>query len=268
MPIPTAVWTVWTGPRPTLLILLCLALVACGTSPQTSAPNARGGMLTTWAGLPIGAPPPPNPRIRQAMISRAILEWEFFGRQTVILKGTEESIPHVGDWEDDDPRHSNRVNTYWRAVGKPGLNGMDCQKPWSAAFMSWIMQSAGVPESQFRPSSAHWVYLASMIDEASYPGRWFVPRRLTDYSPQPGDLICASRGLSRPDAINGYTSAWMLNGASAHCDLVVAKTPRTLEAIGGNVRNSVSRSILELDGQGRLQPVPRRPWFLIMENRL
>ena len=264
MPISTAVQS-WL--RPPLILACCLALTACGTAPESPGPESTG-KSGTWAGVPIGAPPAPNARIRQAMISHATLEWEFFGRQTVVLKGTEESIPHVGAWEDDDSRISRRVNTYWRAVSKPELDGMDCAEPWSAAFTSWVMQSAGVPESQFLRSSSHGIYLASMIDQAGDPGRWFVPRRIMDYSPQPGDLICASRGTTRPRTINGYTSASALNGTSTHCDLVVTKTPRTLEAIGGNVRNSVSRTTLELDSQGRLQPAPRRPWFLIMENRL
>mgnify|MGYP001768040970 CR=1 FL=1 len=43
---------------------------------------------------------------------------------------------------------------------------------------------------------------------------------------------------------------------------------QSYQIVGGNVRNSVSRSTLELDAQGRLQAVPRRPWFLILENRL
>ncbi|MBM4202139.1 MAG: DUF2272 domain-containing protein, partial [Gammaproteobacteria bacterium] len=29
-----------------------------------------------------------------------------------------------------------------------------------------------------------------------------------------------------------------------------------------------SKSILTLDGNGYLQPVKRRPWFLVIENRL
>ena len=71
-----------------------------------------------------------------------------------------------------------------------------------------------------------------------------------------------------------FGNAWpargaeMLRGASAHCDLVVSKVGQTLEVIGGNVRNSVSRSTLELDGEGRLRAVPRRPWFLVLQNRL
>jgi hypothetical protein len=30
----------------------------------------------------------------------------------------------------------------------------------------------------------------------------------------------------------------------------------------------VSKSVLELDGAGRLQAVPRRTWFVVLQNRL
>jgi len=243
-------------------LALCIALIGCATTP----PPPRGP--GTWAGRAIGPAPRPNPALKQAVISRATREWEFFGRQTVVFKGAEESIPHVGAWEDDDYSYSGRVNTYWRSAGKPGLTGKDCQEPWSAAFLSWVMQAAGVPEDQFPPASAHWVYLARVIDQSDYPGRWFVPRRVADYSPNPGDLVCASRGQSRPATFDGYTSPAALNGASTHCDLVVRKEGQTIHVIGGNVRNSVSKSTLDLDAAGRLQAVPRRPWFLILQNRL
>ena len=243
-------------------LVLCLALGGCAAPP----PAVEGPV--TWAGHPVGPPPAPDPGLRQALISRANEEWEFFGRQTVVFKGGEESIPHVGAWEDDDGAYSARVNAYLRAAGKPTVSGMDCQEPWSAAFISWVMQAAGVPEGQFPPAAAHGVYLAGIISESGNPGRFFVPRRVAEYSPSPGDLICASRGPSRSATFDEYPSLEALKGASAHCDLVVSKVGQTLEVIGGNVRNSVSRSTLELDGEGRLRAVPRRPWFLILQNRL
>ena len=243
-------------------LLLCLALLGCATAPPP-AETPR-----TWAGRPIGPPPAPNPGLKQTLIARANQEWDFFGRQTVVIKGSEESIPHVGAWEDDDGPYSGRVNAYWRAAGKPRLDGRDCQEPWSAAFLSWVMAGVAVPESQFPPATAHWVYLARLIEQSDYPGRYFVPQRVADYSPEPGDLICATRGLTRPATYNGYTSPEALKGANLHCDLVVGKQGQTLEAVGGNVRNSVSKSTLELDGQGRLQTTPRRPWFLVLQNRL
>lgn len=243
-----------------LVLLLGLALVACASAPPEPV---RG----PGAPRPAGAAPAPNPALKRALINRAIREWEFFGRQTVLHRGAEESIPHVGAWEDDDSRYSSRVSLYWAAVGKR-LSGMDCDEPWSAAFISWLMQGAGVPAGQFPPAPAHWMYLQPLIGNAGAPGRWFVPRRIGDYSPQPGDLICASRGDSYPRLSGGHATAGGVQGIKAHCDLVVANNGRTLESIGGNVRNSVSRSTLELDARGRLQPVPRRPWFVVLQNRL
>ena len=91
-------------------LALCLSLIGCATAPPPPEPG-------TWAGRSLGPPPPPNPAVKQALISRATGEWEYFGRQTVVLKRTGESIPHVGSWEDDDAAISQRVNTYWRAAG-------------------------------------------------------------------------------------------------------------------------------------------------------
>lgn len=248
-----------------LVLIASLTLLSCAAPPESFGPDGRTG---TWDGRPIGAPPAPNPALKRAIITRAEQEWAYFGRQEIVFKGGVESIPLVGDWEDDGPGQSRRVNIYWRAVGESKLTGMDCQKPWSAAFISWIMRNAGVPAHQFQPSIAHWTYLADLIESANLPGRYFVPRRLQDYSPEPGDLICAYRPPSRVVMIDGYVRTSALTGISSHCDLVIGKHGQTLEVIGGNVRNSVSKVRLELDSQGRLQPFSRRPWFLIMQNRL
>lgn len=251
------------GLRLAAALAFCFALAGCATPPPARSPPGP----SAWPGHPIGPPPAPNPVLRQALISHATREWEFFGRQRVVFKGSEESIPLVGAWEDDEGPYSDRVNAYWRAVGKPRLDGMDCHRPWSAAFISWLMQQAGVPEEQFPATAAHGVYLAQIIHRAELPGRYFVPRRVADYSPMPGDLVCASRAASG-GAVSEYTAPEVLARANLHCDLVVANTAGVLETIGGNVRNSVSRSAFELDGDGRLQPIPRRPWFLILQNRL
>jgi len=247
------------------MVVSVLLLNACGSTTPGYRDDAPQG---TWGGHPIGPPPARNAGLKQAMIRRAIQEWQYFENQVVVLQGDHESIPRVGAWE-DDASHARRVNYYWRAVGRPNLDGMDCQQPWSAAFLSWIMRDLGVPEHQFPPASAHWIYLTHFIERASDPGRYFVPRRIQDYSPEPGDLICAGRGPAPIRPTGGDdTSLAQLQGRPTHCDLVVEKGNQQLQVIGGNVRNSVSKTILELDARGRLQPVQRRPWFLIIENRL
>jgi hypothetical protein len=195
------------------------------------------------------------------MIAAATREWGEFGHQVVVFDATEESIPEVGAWEDDDRGRSNLVNTYWRAVGRPRLDGYDCDQSWSAAFLGWIMQTAGVPPSEFPPAPTHDATLSRITEAAGEPGRYWAPRRVADYSPRPGDIVCATRTPRGADT-------GPVPERGTHCDLVVGRDSATLEAIGGDVRNAVSKSRLPLDGEGHLQPVVRRAWFLILENRL
>jgi hypothetical protein len=206
--------------------------------------------------------------ITRRILALARSEWHYFGSQTVVYREDEESIPHVGIWEDDDEPHVLRVNGYWRAVDKPGLSGSDCQQPWSAAFISWVMKTAGVPETLFPRASAHWIYLSKIIRDADRPYAAFVPRSILGYSPRPGDLICANREHYSLPSITQPWDSYLLENAKLHCDIVVERNGKVLEAIGGNVRNSVSKSILTLDADGHLRPTRQRPWFLVLENRL
>ncbi|QJD31470.1 DUF2272 domain-containing protein [Methylococcus geothermalis] len=206
--------------------------------------------------------------IKRRILSLANAEWEFFGSQRVIYDGGQESIPHVGYWEDEDESHIQRVSYYWQAVNKPGLSGLNCSQPWSAAFVSWVMEMAGVPESQFPPASAHWVYLSQIIRKSDGRYSAFVPHSIKEYSPRPGDLICASRERYGLPSVTRPLETYMLEDTKLHCDIVVERNDGSVDAIGGNVRNSVSRSTVALNKDGLLQPTRQRPWFLVLENRL
>ncbi len=208
-------------------------------------------------------------RVRQRILKIASQEWDYFGRQTIQLDESGESIPHVGHWEDDGDPWSTRVNWYWRAVSKPGLDGFDCKEPWSAAFISWVMQQAGLSHSQFPGSDAHWNYIHYFVDGARDASTAFVSHPIREYSPKPGDLICATRGTHGFIPVYGEDPAAVLRGhAKLHCDIVVDKRGNSLATIGGNVRNSVSRTQLALGPNGLLKPSEQRPWFVVLENRL
>jgi len=240
-----------------VLPLVFLALSACGPLPERQTDKA-------------GSPPAAGielPPIKTRILALAISEWLYFGQQSVIYDGDKESIPQVGFWEDESS-YSQRINQYWRAVGMPERTGRNCEQAWSAAFVSWVMATAGVPKERFPPSEAHWIYLAQIIRNADGPEPSFVPRPIHDYTPRPGDLICASRGASITPPFVQPPFLETIEHTKLHCDIVVGKHGRTLEAIGGNVRNSVSKNILKLDRKGHLQPIARRPWFLVIENRL
>jgi hypothetical protein len=79
--------------------------------------------------------------------------------------------------------------------------------------------------------------------------------------PQVGDLICASRNGSGTTLDN-------LNRGAGHCDIVVEVRPGTVAAIGGNVGDSVTRSVFPLDANGFLSPISARPYFTVIENTL
>jgi hypothetical protein len=256
--------TVTTQP---LLIASILALVGCSSAPKIPAQPEEQPKAQETEPQVASSGPPSLGFWQDRIVEAAKSEWVYFGEQIVVIDGDQESIPHVGIWEDDDDSHSERINQYWRAVGKPRLSGYDCKQPWSAAFISWIMQAAGVPNDLFPPSRAHRSYLNRFIANADDLYAALVPRTIHQYKAKPGDLICATRGRIKPpevlEELQDLLYSWRM-----HCDIVVETSGQTLQAIGGNVRNSVSKTIMTLSPDGYVQFTRARPWVLIVENRL
>ncbi|WP_211234028.1 DUF2272 domain-containing protein [Chitinilyticum litopenaei] len=252
-------------------LLVVLLLAGCATPsaaplPVSTQPEPPAPKVAEEAVAQAVPEPPVTGGWPARMIALAQAEWEFFGRQTVVIDGEAMSMPNVGAWEDDGPAYSARVNRYWRAVGRPALDGDDCREPWSAAFMSWVMQNAGLPAWLFPPSAAHRVYLNHLLAGRGNAASVLKPRSIAEYSPKPGDLVCAAGAPAPPFAAGTPLPA--MPGGALHCDLVVARDGRSIHAIGGNVRNSVSRTTLTLSPDGYLEASRRRSWFLIIENRL
>ncbi|MDY0881510.1 DUF2272 domain-containing protein [Dongia soli] len=207
---------------------------------------------------PVGMPDPAV--VRANLLSLADQEWRAFGEQVIYIDNGRERIDPVGAWE-DERRGAPLVAKYWEAVGED-YSGYDCDKPWSAAFISWLMQSAGVPAEIFPPSGLHADYLRAAIAHSTQANALFIPHDPTDYPPKPGDLICASRAGTR---IISYLD--VPADALLHCDLVVETGAGRLVSIGGNVRNSVSKTVRPIGPDGRLAGAGDRPWFLVLALR-
>lgn len=171
-----------------------------------------------------------------------------------------------------------RVAFYWHSSDllasmafKPGASdcnyaamslsypGLGCRafvidNPWSAAFVSWVMQRAGVPG--FRASASHFDYVRAARKDAGGPYRFAEPMsaRL-----ETGDMVCYVRtnrvygheGLAK--AIDGGAT-----GLPMHCDLIVAVDGGKAYAIGGNVQQAVTMRVFNLNAQGQLWGVARR----------
>ena len=220
-----------------------------------------GSVLAACAIQPTVHRPPVDPALVKGNILRlADAEWNAFGGQVVYLENGRERIDPVGIWE-DERRGSTRIGDYWRSVNED-WSGYDCDKPWSAAFISWLMLEAGVPPELFTPSGLHADYLRAIAASEQESTARFALRDAKLFSPRPGDLICATRaGASIP----AYDE--IPDGTTMHCDLVVFNEGGRLESIGGNVRNSVSKTVRQVGPDGLLPRSGDRPWVLVVEDR-
>jgi hypothetical protein len=241
----------------TLFLLLSAAACALTPPPKTATSLKPLGPCPASSWTPEA--PPPTASAKTSMVLLAVGEWARFGRQTIsFVEPGSPQLKQLGVQERDAPE---RINDYWKSVDRPSLSGLDTEVPWSAAFISWDIESAGVPRDLFCPDARHTIYVERMVLRARQPSAAFVPHHLSDYVPKVGDLICASRA-------GGGTTLENLDRGPGHCDIVVEVRPGEVHAIGGNVRDSVSRSVFPLDANGFLSPISGRTFFTVIENRL
>ncbi|WP_043908083.1 DUF2272 domain-containing protein [Ralstonia solanacearum] len=158
---------------------------------------------------------------------------------------------------------------YWRIVGKEPT----CQQlttgawAWSAVFISWIMRKAGLQNDQFLTGATHAEYVTDARDHLLRQAAFKLER--TPAVPRPGDLICSARGADRFMSDPAEIRSGM---TPMHCDLVVEVDPlrHEVKSIGGNVQQSASMSITELNDANQLDPYTNSvmQWFVILRNQL
>ncbi|GAB3667378.1 DUF2272 domain-containing protein [Ramlibacter alkalitolerans] len=175
--------------------------------------------------------------------------------------------------------------------------------PWSAAFISYLMKTAGFSGAEFAFSDSHADYVqaaleTSAAEAAGQPATHaFRACDVATTRPRAGDLLCATRGSTA-----GVASLAALAAAFAerrrgqdfpmHCELVVRADQAgdaKLETIGGNVVQSVTLSRMTLNADkvlsggyfGSAAPRPdcsragppcrghlgRRPWVVLLQSR-
>lgn len=179
---------------------------------------------------------------KEALLQEAVREWIRFGRGS----GRETADPFF-----------RFIAEFWQAIGL-NLNGRDTDQPWSAAFISFIIRRARYAGFRFSAAHAHYILDAKQRRENNDLNAPFWLFRLGEHRPQLGDLIC----LRRQPGIS-FTNL-PADGFRSHCDVVVEIRDRTIRALGGNVRNSVSLSSFSLNEDGFIRE--QGTLFGIMRN--
>lgn len=219
------------------------------------APRAEANSLPSSLGLtaPLRAAAPPRRPGYDAVVPAVEVQTRF---------GRTES----------DPGASPAIEAYWSAVRPAYVDEMRRARqkvgkrayypgwwdPWSAAFTSWVLQTARI--DWFSGAPSHVQYLKRAM--TARPGEL---KRASRYRPLPGDLICAPRADAngQPTAVGEAEFIAALNSGvdhfETHCDIVVRVNKGSLVSIGGNVKNGVTATVTPLKG-GRLLRTDQRPW--------
>jgi hypothetical protein len=236
-------------------LLLGAALLAAGcTTTRPPGPPP----LTPSASV---APNFDVPSVRARMVFLAQQEWELFGRGVVVREadGTARVAFPANATHEAQPAMLSRVLMYWYAVTRAPIVGQQGElEPWSAAFVSWLARSAGIPTEEFPPTVLHWDYIERFLRPGD--GARFVARDPLGYAPRVGDLVC----VSRSDTVTGFAS---LRRAPYHCDIVVTADAGAIEVVGGNVGDAVALARFGVDERGVLLPRDDRPWVAVIEQR-
>jgi hypothetical protein len=209
--------------------------------------NAGAPAATARAAVAVAGPAAAAQGFAAKAADIADVQWQFFGKQTYDAKGNKD---HAGHTEGEDGWYQ-RVGDYWQVgTNSTGLDGLDHDWPWSAAFISYVMRTADAG-TRFRYSTQHSVYISQGIRDylRKEPGAGYWTMRLNEATPEVGDIVCWGRqaGIDYDHQNHG--------DYHGHSDLVVEVTASQVWIIGGNVGNSVTRRPLPLNKQNMLEPM-------------
>jgi hypothetical protein len=187
--------------------------------------------------------------------------------------------PNGSKLTESDPGQLRILAQYWSAV--PGFGSanaaMDAARrsaagelPWSAAFISFVMRTAGVRVADgFVFGPRHMEYIVGSLRNRERSDRsrpfWLVDHveLQNEVAPEPGDLLCFNRANSQHTYASLRRQFWSggrqnkpTSGVS-HCRVVVgtgadARGQPYIEAIGGNEGNSVRLRRIAADQFGNI----------------
>ncbi|HJS32527.1 MAG TPA: DUF2272 domain-containing protein [Alphaproteobacteria bacterium] len=221
---------------------------------------------------------------RQAVVSIASREWRLFGQPI-------QDDPSASATCFDDTCKLERREGLWQRIGEYWWIGLNADRrerswtgkhaaggivfaperdgafAWSAAFISYVMRTAGAgPRFPYSASHADYINEARMASVRRDTTAILWAERPNLYAPKPGDLICYGREGDRFPGFDDLPAARF----ASHCDIVTGLESDRLSAIGGNVNDAVALKRVPLTPAGTIAGADDTPidsryaWFVVI----
>jgi hypothetical protein len=217
---------------------------------------------------------------RAAVVAVALREWRLFGAPV-------NDDDHL-NWDKPERNEGlwQRVGEYWsvgmnpgapeaRRTGKHDDYGRefppedDEKYAWSAAFVSYVMRTAGAGNAfPYAPDHATYINAAKRMTLGADNGWLVTAERPSSYAPVPGDLICRGRDNAAPLGYDDLPTAELF---PAHCDIVVGPpNSGMISVIGGNVQDTVTMRHITVAADGKLAGLDeailnqRQKWMTVL----
>lgn len=171
-----------------------------------------------------------------------------------------------GTIKEGDSRTMDRLRSYWRE-GANITNWSDqrmIQEPWSSAFISWVMKKGGAG-NEFPRTASHSRYIRTAVrNRKQNTGGLFRAYKVDEPEAKVeiGDLVC----FPRQSGVNYDTTT----SYQSHCDLVTNIVSGNAITIGGNVSDSVKKTIVPLTHDGYIDKEKDKRnfggYFVVIKN--
>ncbi len=186
--------------------------------------------------------------------------------KSVVDIAREELETYGGIDEGDQPLRSH-IDEYWTAAGADPDDFSPTGDPWSAAFVSYCVRQSGVTGQQFKFSTQHSQFVFAAIQNKLAGKGDFRGYPITEYAPQPGDII----QNNRDGGTYTYADASEHSSYASHSAIVVGFETKAgvkyAVTIGGNETDTVGKKLVALLPDGKIKQRPASSYICVVENR-
>lgn len=166
-----------------------------------------------------------------------------------------------GKKTETDPDVIERLQKYWRdGAGRTISDASARAEAWSAAFISYVMKKSGAGK-HFPYSSSHSTYITAAIKNRKEDNKnRFKGYRPSEQKVEVGDLVC----YPRQSGVGYDTTGAFLS----HCDIITKVRAFEADSVGGNVSQSVSKTMVPLTKDGFIdKSKDKKGYFVIIKNK-